>query len=326
VERGLVVQAGAARATTYAITPRGRGRLSIDLAAYRRRPPAERASFTTLQPAFFGLFEGSVPPVVRARLGLDRPRQLAGASSAAQRRELQRFVTEFAWKSSAIEGNTYDVFETEALLTEGILAPGHPKFEAVMIRNHAVAFEHVWQDVGRYRTLDREQVTDLHRLLVQGLDVPFGLRDQPVGISGTVYRPPNSADELDRAFTAVLDRINGLAEPAEKALACLTLVPYVQPFTDGNKRTSRLLANAVLLAHDYPPVSFFTADETTYKASLVLFYEQGILGNFRSLVTEQLAYSAERYFVQRRDIERQPERPDPGQTRLRDDELELDSR
>jgi Fic family protein len=49
-------------------------------------------------------------------------------------------------------------------------------------------------------------------------------------------------------------------------------VPYLQPFTDGNKRTSRLLANAVLLAHDYPPVSFFTADETTYKASLVLFY------------------------------------------------------
>jgi Fic family protein len=43
-------------------------------------------------------------------------------------------------------------------------------------------------------------------------------------------------------------------------------VPYLQPFTDGNKRTSRLLANAVLLAQDYPPVSFFTADETTYKA------------------------------------------------------------
>jgi fido (protein-threonine AMPylation protein) len=99
----------------------------------------------------------------------------------------------------------------------------------------------------------------------------------------------------DRCFKEVLERINGLAEPAEKALACLTLVPYLQPFTDGNKRTSRLLANAVLLAHDYPPVSFFTADETTYKASLVLFYEQGVLGNFRQLVTEQLEYSAERY-------------------------------
>lgn len=72
-------------------------------------------------------------------------------------------------------------------------------------------------------------------------------------------------------------------------------MPYLQPFTDGNKRTSRLLANAVPLAHDYPPVSFFTADETTYKASLVLFYEQGVLGNFRQLVTEQLEYSAERY-------------------------------
>jgi hypothetical protein len=75
---------------------------------------------------------------------------------------------------------------------------------------------------------------------------------------------------------------------------------------DGNKRTSRLLANAVLLAHDYPPVSFFTADETTYKASLVLFYEQGVLGNFRQLVTEQLEYSAERYLPRHSSVASTP--------------------
>lgn len=102
-------------------------------------------------------------------------------------------------------------------------------------------------------------------------------------------------------------------------------MPYLQPFTDGNKRTSRLLANAVLLAHDYPPVSFFTADETTYKASLVLFYEQGVLGNFRQLVTEQLEYSAERYFFQRRAVERERQRHEAQRERgrCRDDELEL---
>jgi hypothetical protein len=58
------------------------------------------------------------------------------------------------------------------LLTEGVLAPGHPKFEATMIRNHAITFEHVWRDVRRYRTLDPEKAADLHRL-------PVGVRDQP---------------------------------------------------------------------------------------------------------------------------------------------------
>ena len=84
-------------------------------------------------------------------------------------------------------------------------------------------------------------------------------------------------------------------------------------------------ANAVLLAHDYPPVSFFTADETTYKASLVLFYEQGVFGNFRQLVTEQLEYSAERYFFQRRAVERERQRHEAQRERgrCRDDELEL---
>lgn len=53
-----------------------------------------------------------------------------------------------------------------------MLAPGHPKFEATMIRNHAIAFEHVWRDVRRYRTLDPEKVADLDRL-------PVGVRDQP---------------------------------------------------------------------------------------------------------------------------------------------------
>jgi hypothetical protein len=70
-------------------------------------------------------------------------------------------------------------------------------------------------------------------------------------------------------------------------------------------------------------VSFFTADETTYKACLLLFYEQGVLGNFRQLVTEQLEYSAERSFFQRRAVERERQRHEAQRGRGRDDELEL---
>jgi Fic family protein len=269
---------------------------------------------------------------VLARLGVARERLAEPqgiAPTAAARRELQRFVTEFAWKSSAIEGNTYTFSETETLLSEGQPAPGHSPFEARMITNHAAALKQVLADLAGYRQLTRERVATVHQLLVTGLDVPFGMRDQPVGIGGTVYRPPNTAGELDRCFDAVLQRVNGLQEPAEKALACLTLLPYLQAFTDGNKRTSRLVANAVLLAHDYPPISFFTADEQTYKTALLLFYEQGILGNFRQLVIEQMAYSAEHYFFQTRAIEREQgrrQRPEPGRERARDDDLELDSR
>jgi Fic family protein len=217
---------------------------------------------------------------------------------ATARKELQRFVIEFSWKSSAIEGNTYTIHDTELLLTDGLPASGHSPAETAMVLNHKKAFDHIWQNVGDYRQLTRSKLLDVHQLLVIDLDVPTGLRTHPVGITGTTYTPPAGATQLASYLDDIIDQVNRLQEPAEKAMACLTLIPYLQPFLDGNKRTSRMIANAVLLAHDYPPISFFTAKEGEYKGALLLFYEQGALGNFRQLVLEQLEYSSTHYFFQ----------------------------
>jgi hypothetical protein len=64
------------------------------------------------------------------------------------------------------------------------------------------------------------------------------------------------------------------------------LAAVLTPFVDGNKRTSRLIANAVLLAHGYPPLSYRSVDEQTYKGELIIFYERGALANFRDLFVE----------------------------------------
>jgi hypothetical protein len=58
-----------------------------------------------------------------------------------------------------------------------------------------------------------------------------------------------------------------------------------------------MMANAILLAHGYPPISLLTAKVREYNGGLRLFYEQGALGNLRQLVLEQLAYSSTHYFV-----------------------------
>lgn len=98
-------------------------------------------------------------------------------------------------------------------------------------------------------------------MLVQDLEVPTGIRSSGVGITGTAYIPPASKVGISGYFDDVIAIINELASPLEKALACLMLLPYLQPFADGNKRTSRLLANAVLLAYDCPPLSYRSVDE-----------------------------------------------------------------
>jgi hypothetical protein len=52
-----------------------------------------------------------------------------------------------------------------------------------------------------------------------------------------------------------------------------------------------------LLAHGYPPLSYRSVDEQTYKGTLILFYEQGALANFRDLFIEQLEFAAVNYFL-----------------------------
>jgi fido (protein-threonine AMPylation protein) len=299
IAKGWVVNQGNARSVTYKLTPRGHIEVIFDLMAYLKQPPVERAEFTSIQPTLFGLIEGSIPEEILKQFGIARDTYAAtrtSIDSATTRKELQRFVVEFSWKSSAIEGNTYTIHDTELLLTEGKPAPRHSTAEATMIVNHKKAFNYIWNNAGDYKHLTRSKLLDIHQLMVADLDVPTGLRIHPVGITGTIYTPPAGATQLASYLDDILDRINSLKEPVEKAMACLTLLPYLQPFLDGNKRTSRMVANAMLLAYNYPPISFFTVKEEEYKGALLLFYERGVLGNFRELVLEQLQYSSTHYF------------------------------
>jgi len=81
-----------------------------------------------------------------------------------------------------------------------------------------------------------------------------------------------------------------------KALLSLLLIAYIQPFEDGNKRTSRLLANACLLSHHACPMSFRSIDETEYKKAIILFYERNNASLMKKLLLEQWKFSVSNYF------------------------------
>jgi hypothetical protein len=56
-------------------------------------------------------------------------------------KEVQRLIVEFAWKSSQIEGNTFSLLETEALISNQENTGGHSREESQMIINHKNALE-----------------------------------------------------------------------------------------------------------------------------------------------------------------------------------------
>lgn len=297
---GYVVAMGESRATKYAITTQARTLTLWDVEDYLAQEPDQRSAlYTSINPALFDAIAGVFRPSdfelihrIHQQYTARRP-----ANTATTQREFERFVIELSWKSSKIEGNTYTLLDTEQLLRDHTEAAGHSHDEAVMILGHKRAFDYIWTHRESFTRLSRSQIEEVHQLLTDGLNVPRGLRSGRVGITGTVYVPPASTVEIASHLDVILKTINKMSEPAGKALACLVLLPYLQPFVDGNKRTSRLIANAALLAHGYPPLSYRSVDEQAYKGALILFYEQGALANFRDLFVEQLVFAAANYFL-----------------------------
>ena len=163
-------------------------------------------------------------------------------------KELEYLTIELSWKSSSLEGNTYTLLDTQLLLLEGIKAKNKTEFETQMILNHknAVAFiiEHRELFVGN---IEFKTVEELHRIIGYNLGIKNGVRKRLVGISASNYVPLANPQQLRENADTVLQVINVAPGPLAKALLAFALIPYLQVFEDGNKRTGRMLANAILI-------------------------------------------------------------------------------
>ncbi len=211
-------------------------------------------------------------------------------------KEFERLTVELAWKSSKIEGNTYTLLDTERLLNENISAKGKTKEETNMVLNHKKALDFVLKAPEYYKNLTVAKIEELHKLLVDELKVATGIRNGMVGIVGTNYKPLDNSYQIKEALKNLIEVINKTENPIEKALITVLMIAYIQPFEDGNKRTSRILSNAILLANGYCPLSYRSVDEIEYKKAIILFYEQNNVSYFKELFLEQFKQAINKYF------------------------------
>jgi Fic family protein len=213
------------------------------------------------------------------------------------KREIERLTIELSWKSSRIEGNTYSLIDTEILIKERREANGHKKEEAIMILNHKTALDYIFQNRNEFKKINIRKIENIHALLVRDLGVSRGLRRKVVGITGTKYRPLDNRYQIREALEDLVGAINKFKDPFSKSLAAMLLIAYIQPFEDGNKRTSRLLGNAILAAHNVCPLSLRSIDEGDYKKAVLIFYEQNSARFFKELFVKQFKFSVENYFL-----------------------------
>lgn len=302
IQRGEIVAEGKARATRYRLSSQAHLLMPLHLDTYFALEVDERQVQTSFN---FNLIRGQLPTVALfteeektwlATLQDEFRSHVGQMTENEYSKEMERLGIDLSWKSSQIEGNTYSLLETERLLRESKTADGKTKEEAVMLLNHKDALRFIIDNPDYLRRLTVSHIEDIHQLLTKELAVDIGIRRRRVGITGTNYRPLDNEFQIREAMRDTCDLINNREDVFEKALLTLVLLSYIQPFADGNKRTARITANAMLMAYGYCPLSFRSVDSIDYKKAMLVFYEQNNLHAFKQIFMEQFEFAVREYF------------------------------
>lgn len=302
VSNGSVEIVGRGPSTRYRLTPQAHLTLELNLDTYFDKDIDERQAQQSFN---FELINDILP---KAELFTDDElRMLEEAQSVftqhlsemtelEYRKEMERLGIDLSWKSSQIEGNTYSLLETERLLKEKQTASGKTKDEATMLLNHKDALDFIL-DVPEYlKDLTVGHIEEIHALLTKELGVERNIRHRRVGITGTNYTPLDNEFQIREALEDSVRLINGKTNIFDKALLALVLLSYIQAFTDGNKRTARIVSNGILIAYGYCPISFRTVDSVDYKKAMLMFYEQNNITAFKRIFIDQFLFAVKTYF------------------------------
>jgi Fic family protein len=299
--RGVLIIFGAGPTTAYVLSDFGKLISDTDANEYCAQEPDRRYgargyNFNLFSALNFDPFSESEKNTMDLATDFYRAR-IQNLSPVIHKKELERFVIELSWKSSKIEGNTYTLLDTERLILQNVEAPGHSKDEATMILNHKAAFTYIYEHKYKFQTLSRASMEDVHKILVQGSGVKNNLRSKPVGIIGSIYRPLDNEQQIGEAIEALSAAVSRMPHGYAKSLVALLGISYIQPFEDGNKRTARLMANAILLAHNLAPLSYRSVEEKSYRAATLVFYELNSLTTFKKLFIDQYDFAARNYLA-----------------------------
>jgi fido (protein-threonine AMPylation protein) len=302
-KNNILNKEGKGRSVSYQIALKYLALEKIDVNKYFSQPFSEREARPLFNDEIFsilndGLFSEEEIEILEKNNEkyIETRNKLAKESPAIFRKEWERLIIELSWKSSEIEGNTYTLLETEALIKEMRFAKGKDRAEAQMILNHKKTLDFILTNANYFANIDLDKIIKIHELLTEKIDIKKDFRDHPVGITGTIYRPIPKRKDIEIAMEKLTEALSTATNPFVKAFVVLIMIAYIQPFEDGNKRTSRIIANAILYANDKSMLSYRDVDTIEYKKAMILFYEQNNISHIKEMFIAQFGFAVKNYF------------------------------
>jgi len=230
---------------------------------------------------------------------------------------LNRLLIDLSWASSHLEGNTYSRLDTRELIEHGKAARGKAAIETQMILNHRTAIELLVENIDSAE-FNRYTLMNLHSALAENLlpnPADEGrIRRHAVDIGKSVYRPLSTSQQIEDTLDALLSKANQIRDPFEQSFFMMVHLPYLQPFADINKRTSRLAANLPLFRANLCPLTFLDVPEPAYSRATLGVYEMTRFELLRDLYVWAYERSTQEYQAIKQDLAE----PDPLRLAWRD--------
>ena len=223
---------------------------------------------------------------------------------------LNRLLIDLSWASSHLEGNTYTRLDTRELIEHGRAAEGKAAIETQMVLNHKAAIELLVENADT-AGFNRFTLLNLHSALSENLlpnPADEGrLRQHGVEIGKSVYRPLTVPAQIEEMLDLLLDKANRIEDSFEQSFFVMVHLPYLQPFADVNKRTSRLAANLPLIRANLCPLTFLDVPEQAYSRAVLGVYEMTRVELLRDLYVWAYERSTQEYLTIKQDLAE----PDP---------------
>ena len=214
-------------------------------------------------------------------LALERAGRVEGISAAKEKgklyeRVLASLLIDLTHASSNLENVNISWLDTKTLIEFGEHPEGLTEQQMRIVLNHKEAISFL-KDHGPSLSFAKRDLLDIHSLIIKGLlgdpSAVGALRSVVVKFEDSKYLPPDNPHQLKEIFDEFCEKADAIANPYEQAFFAMVFISYIQPFQDGNKRTSRIAMNIPLVKHALAPFSFSDIRGRDYT-----FNDGGLLG------------------------------------------------
>lgn len=194
----------------------------------------------------------------------------------------KRCIVDSIWKSSHIEGIDVTYPETQRLYDGGNVA--RLRLDEIQTINN---LKHAWLYV--LNSIDAENDLNLLKS-INGLvgsnlvDRAGNIRVYEVSIGGTNWKPkiPNENEVIEN-----LQKFNKIDCITDRAITIMCYLMRTQFFSDGNKRTSMLFANKIMIQNGKGVISIPVDEDIHFGEELTKYYETNNMESLKQFIYDK---------------------------------------